>query len=43
VWFSLLKQQMTSEKEKVEVWQKHLDMMEVLYRRRQAVANKLDA
>jgi hypothetical protein len=43
VWFSLLKQQMTSEKEKVEAWQKHLDMMEVLYSRRQAVANKLDA
>jgi hypothetical protein len=34
VWVSLLKQLTTSEKEKVEVRQKHLDVMEVLYSRR---------
>jgi hypothetical protein len=43
VWVSLLKQQMTSEKEKVEVRQKNLDVMEVLYSRRQVVVDKLDA
>jgi hypothetical protein len=34
VWVSLLKQLTTSEKEKVEVRQKRLDVMEVLYNRR---------
>jgi hypothetical protein len=34
VWVSLLKQLTTSEKEKVEVRQKRLDVMEVLYIRR---------
>jgi viroplasmin and RNaseH domain-containing protein len=43
VWVSLLMQWTTSEKEKAEAWQKHLDVMEVLYSRRQAVADKLDA
>jgi hypothetical protein len=43
VWVSLFKQRMTSEKDKVEVRQKHLDVMEVLYNRRQAVVDKLDA
>jgi hypothetical protein len=43
VWVSLLKQQMTSEKEKVEVRQKNLDVMEVLYSRRQVVVDKLGA
>jgi hypothetical protein len=43
VWVSLLKQQMTSEKEKAKVRQKRLDVMEALYSRRQAVADKLDA
>jgi hypothetical protein len=43
VWVSLFKQRTTSEKEKAEARQKHLDVMEVLYNRRQAVANKLDA
>jgi hypothetical protein len=42
MWVSLLKQWMTSKKEKAEVRQKHLDVMEVLYSRRQAVAKKLD-
>jgi hypothetical protein len=42
VWVSLLKRWMTSEKEKVEARQKRLNVMEVLYSRRQAVANKLD-
>jgi hypothetical protein len=43
VWVSLLKQWTTSEKEKAEVRQKRIDVMEVLYNRRQAVADKLDA
>jgi hypothetical protein len=43
VWVSLLKQRTTSEKEKAEVRQKRIDVMEVLYNRRQAVADKLDA
>jgi hypothetical protein len=30
-------------KEKVEAKQRHLDMMEILYSRRQPVADKLDA
>jgi hypothetical protein len=34
---------MTSNKEKAEVRQKRLDVMEVLYNRRQAVEDKLDA
>jgi hypothetical protein len=34
---------MTSKKEKANVRQKHLNIMKVLYRRRQAVADKLDA
>jgi predicted HTH domain antitoxin len=42
MWVSMLKQQTTSMKEKVEVRQKHLDMMEILFTRRQAVADKLD-
>jgi hypothetical protein len=43
VWVSLLKRRMTSEKEKAWAKQKRLDVMEVLYNRRQAVADKLDA
>jgi hypothetical protein len=43
VWVSLLKQRTTSEKEKAEARQKRLDVMEVLYSRRQVVADKLDA
>jgi hypothetical protein len=43
VWVSLLKQWTTYEKEKVEARQKRLDMMEILYNRRQVVADKLDA
>jgi hypothetical protein len=43
VWVSLLKQRTTSEKEKAEVRQKRIDVMEALYNRRQAVADKLDA
>jgi hypothetical protein len=39
----LLKQQTTSEKEKEEARKKRLDVMEVLYNKRQAVADKLDA
>jgi hypothetical protein len=42
-WVSLLKKRTTSEKEKVEVRQKHLDVMEILYNRRHVVADKLDA
>jgi hypothetical protein len=42
VWVSLIKQWMTSEKEKAEARQKHLDVMEFLYSRRQAVVDKLD-
>jgi hypothetical protein len=34
VWLSLLKQWTTSKKERAEVRQKHLDVMEVLYSRR---------
>jgi hypothetical protein len=41
-WVSLLKKRTTSEKEKVEVRQKHLDVMEILYNRRHVVADKLD-
>jgi hypothetical protein len=43
VWISLLKQLTTYEKEKAEARQKRLDVMEVLYNRRQVVADKLDA
>jgi hypothetical protein len=43
VWVSLLNQWTTSEKEKAEVRQKCQDVMEVLYSRRQALANMLDA
>jgi hypothetical protein len=43
VWVSLLKQRMTSEKEKAEARHKCLDVMEVLYNRRQAMADKLNA
>jgi predicted HTH domain antitoxin len=43
VWVSLLKKRTTSKKEKAEVRQKHLDVMEILFSRRQAVADKLDA
>jgi hypothetical protein len=39
----LLKQHTTSEKEKEEERKKRLDVMEVLYSKRQAVADKLDA
>jgi hypothetical protein len=42
VWVSLLKTWMTSEKEKAEARQKSLDVMEILYSRRQAMADKLD-
>jgi hypothetical protein len=43
VWFSLLKQWTTSKKEKAEARKKRLDMMEVMYSKRQVVADKLDA
>jgi hypothetical protein len=43
VWVSLLKKRTTFEKEKVEARKKHLDVMEILYNRRQVVADKLDA
>jgi hypothetical protein len=43
VWLSLLKKQTASEKEKAEVRQKRLDVMEIQYSRRQAMADKLDA
>jgi hypothetical protein len=42
-WVSLLKKQMTSEKEKANGRQKRLDVMEILFARRQAGADKLDA
>jgi predicted HTH domain antitoxin len=42
VLVSLLKKRMTSEKEMAEARQKHLNVMEILLDRRQAVANKLD-
>jgi hypothetical protein len=43
LWFSLLKQRTTSEKDKAEARKKRLDVMEVMYSKRQTVANKLDA
>jgi hypothetical protein len=43
MWVSLLKKRTTSEKEKVEARKKHLDVMEILYNRRQVVADKLNA
>jgi hypothetical protein len=43
VLVSLLKQRMTYEKDRAKARQKHLDVMEVLYSRRQAVVDKLDA
>jgi hypothetical protein len=42
MWISLLKKQMTFEKEKAKVRQKCLDVMEILLDRRHAIANKLD-
>jgi hypothetical protein len=43
VWLSLLKKQTASEKEKAEVRQKRLDVMEIQYSRRQAMADKINA
>jgi hypothetical protein len=43
VWLSLLKKGMTTEKEKAEARPKRFDMMEILFDRRLAVADKLDA
>jgi hypothetical protein len=43
VWVSLLKQRTTFEKEKTEARQKHLNVMKILYSKRQVVADKLDA
>jgi hypothetical protein len=42
MWFSLLKQRTTFEKEKAVARQKRLDVMEILYARWQAVADQLD-
>jgi hypothetical protein len=42
LWLSLLKQGTTSEKERAEVRQKRLNMMEVLYNRRQGMVDELD-
>jgi hypothetical protein len=42
-WVSMLKKQTTSKKEKVEARQKRLDMMKILFTKRHAVVDKLDA